>query len=92
MPYGYSGADIWYRTEHLCACVHSVAFSQFSFAHMDFSRFSFYSAAASVPVPVRRRVRRAYLFQVVVRNDSAEPFGLLGMTLRYQVRTPVRDL
>lgn len=93
MPYGYSGAQIWYRTERLCECVHEVEFSQFSFSEIDFSRFSFRSAAVSVPVPVYRRVRRAYLFQTIVRSDNAgEPFGLLGMTVRYQVRTPVRSI
>lgn len=92
MPYGYSGADIWYRTEHSFVCVCKSHFSQFDFAHIDFSRFSFYSAAAAVPIPVRRRIRRAYLFQMIARNDNAEPFGLLGMTLQYQVRTSVRQV
>ncbi|HIV67787.1 MAG TPA: hypothetical protein IAA32_02855 [Candidatus Butyricicoccus stercorigallinarum] len=91
MPFGYSGAEIWYRTDSLHARVHTISFSQFSFAHVDFSRFSFCSAPAAVPAVVRRRVRRAYLFQLIVRSEQAEPFGLLGMTLRYQVRTPVRE-
>ena len=93
MPYGYSGAHVWYRTEKLFACVHETEFSQFSFAQIDFSRFSFRSALIAVPASVQRRVRRAYLFQTVVRNDAeGEPFGLLGMTIRYQVCAPVRNI
>ncbi|MDO4287480.1 MAG: hypothetical protein Q4C40_07130 [Eubacteriales bacterium] len=93
MPYGYSGADIWYRTERMQEKVQTVAFSQFSFAHMDFSRFSFRSTAASYPADVRRRIRRAYQFQLIVRNDNeGEPFGLLGLTIRYIVRKGVRQI
>ena len=91
MPYGYSSAEIWYRTERAYTHVADTAFSQFSFARIDFGNFSFRSIAAAVPVPVRQRVRRAYLFQMVVRNEQAEPFGLLGLDLRYTVRTEVRQ-
>ena len=93
MPYGYSGAELWYRTEKLYTKVKTVAFSQFSFAHMDFSRFSFRSTAASYPADVRRRIRRAYQFQLIVKNEQeGEPFGLLGMTIRYIVRRDVRRI
>lgn len=93
MPYGYSGAELWYRTEKLHAWVKTVVFSQFSFAHMDFSRFSFRSTAASYPADVRRRIRRAYQFQLIVKNEQeGEPFGLLGMTIRYIVRRDVRRI
>ena len=93
MPYGYSGAELWYRTEKLYTKVKTVAFSQFSFAHMDFSRFSFRSTAASHPADVRRRIRRAYQFQLIVKNEQeGEPFGLLGMTIRYIVRRDVRRI
>lgn len=91
MPYGYSSADIWYRTERMYAKAATEAFSQFSFARIDFGNFSFRSIAAAVPVPARWRVRRAYLFQMVVRNENAEPFGLLGLHIRYTVRTQVRQ-
>lgn len=93
MPYGYSGADLWYRTEKLYTWVKTVEFSQFSFEHMDFSRFSFRSTAASYPADVRRRIRRAYQFQLIVKNERAgEPFGLLGMTIRYIVRKDIRQI
>lgn len=93
MPYGYSSADIQYRTERTFSSVYTVNFSQFSFARLDFSRFTFRSIAASVPVPVRRRIRRAYLFQAIVRNEKKmEPFGLLGLTIRYSVRTSIRQI
>lgn len=93
MPYGYSSADIWYRTEHTYRQAATAAFSQFSFARLDFARFSFRSIAAAVPIPVRQRIRRAYLFQIIVRNETAgEPFGLLGLNMRYTVRTLVRQL
>ncbi len=92
MPFGYSGADIALRTEKWYGPVHSISFSQFSFDRVDFSRFSFRSIAASVPVPVRRRVRRAQLLQLVIRNArEREPFGLLGLIIRYQVRTDIRQ-
>lgn len=93
MPYGYSGADIWYRTEHLYEWVKKVEFSQFSFDNIDFSRFSFRSTAASYPADVRRRIRRAYQFQMIVENkNEGEPFGLLGLTIRYIVRKAVRQI
>ena len=86
MPYGYSGAQVCYRTERMMESVRETAFSQFTFAAIDFSRFCFRSAEAAVPVAVHRRIRQVRLFQTVVRNDHAgEPFGLLGMTVRYQV-------
>ncbi|MDO4173310.1 MAG: hypothetical protein Q4D42_00975 [Eubacteriales bacterium] len=92
MPYGYSGAEIWYRTEQIQEKVRTVAFSQFSFVQMDFSRFSFRSTATSYPADVRRRIRRAYQFQLMVKNDGDEPFGLLGLTIRYIVRKGVRQI
>ncbi len=93
MPYGYSSADIQYRTERKFDTVHSVAFARFTFRRMNFARFSFRSAAASVPVPIRRRVRRAQLLQIIVRNEvRGEPFGLLGLTIRYQIRPMIRQM
>lgn len=93
MPYGYSGATLWYRTEKLYELVKRVVFSQFSFAQLDFSRFSFRSTPVSYPADVRRRIRRAYQFQLIMKNEQAgEPFGLLGMTIRYIVRKDIRQL
>ena len=93
MPYGCSGAEIWYRTDRMTRCVQRAAFSQFCFAQVDFSRFSFRSAPTAVPVDVRRRVRHAWQFQLLAKNEKEEePFGLLGLTIRFAVRHTARSI
>ncbi len=93
MPYGCSGAEIWYRTDRIMQCVRRVSFSQFSFAGLDFSRFSFRSVPTAVPVDVRKRVRHAWQFQLIAKNEeNEEPFGLLGLTIRYNVRHTARRI
>ena len=92
MPFGYSGAEVYGQTEKFYQKLTSCVFSQFTFAQMDFSRFSFRSAPNAVPVPIKRHIRRAYLFQVIMQNNHAEPFGLLGLHLRYQMQSPARRL
>lgn len=93
MPYGCSGAEIWYRTDRMMQCVQRAAFSQFSFVQLDFSRFSFRSAPTAVPVDVRKRVRHAWQFQLIAKNEeNDEPFGLLGLTIRYSVRQTKRRM
>lgn len=93
MPYGYSSAEIQYRTERTFDTVQSVQFARFTFQQLNFARFTFRSIESSVPVPVRRRVRRAQMFQIVVRNRKrGEPFGLLGLTIRYQIRPVIRQM
>lgn len=92
MPFGYSGAQVSCQTETIYQRLASCAFSQFSFAQMDFSRFCFRAAPSAVPVPIKRHVRRAYLFQTIIQNERAEPFGLLGLHLRYLVQSAARKL
>ncbi len=46
---------------------------------------------AAVPISVRKRQRRTFLFQGVIRNEKPdEPFGILGLTVEYTVHAPVR--
>ena len=56
----------------------------FSFVQFSFSRLSFRTVAAAVPIPVLRRKNRVFLFQGIVSNrEPREPFGMLGLVIRY---------
>ena len=91
MPFARSSAEVLWRTERGSGEAEQIEMTQFGFSALDFSRFTFATQLTATPVPVRRRQRRAYLFQGTIRNDKAnEPFGLLGLSIRYAVCAPVR--
>ena len=91
MPFVRSSAEVLWRTERGSGDAEAVTMTQFGFSALDFSRFTFETQLTAMPVPVRRRQRRAYLFQGILRNNKAnEPFGLLGLSIRYTVHAPVR--
>jgi hypothetical protein len=91
MPYPHSSAELYYQTERGREAAENVLLTLFSFAKTDFSRFSFRTTAAAVPIPVRRRKRSVFLFQGIVQNEQPnEPFGMLGMVIRYSVGSLMR--
>lgn len=93
MPFARSSAEVLWKTERESGIAESVSMTRFCFSDLDFTRFVFQTSISASPVPVRQRQRRAYLFQGIVRNDKAkEPFGLLGLSIRYTVRAPVRKI
>ncbi|MGN1014442.1 MAG: hypothetical protein ACI4PM_03680 [Butyricicoccus sp.] len=86
---GQSSAEIGWRTEKGAGMEENVTMFSFSFASLDFSRFSFNASAAAHPISGRRRQRKVQMFQGVVKNEKAEPFGLLGLEICYTVRTNI---
>ncbi|MDO5548286.1 MAG: hypothetical protein Q4F79_07340 [Eubacteriales bacterium] len=91
MPYRRSSAELYYQTERGREQAEDILLTLFSFAEVDFSRFSFRTVAAAVPIPVNRRKRRVFLFQGIVQNrQPEEPFGMLGLVIRYTVGTPMK--
>lgn len=91
MPFSRSSAEVLWRTERESGKAEQVRMTQFDWASMNFGRFAFATRLAAQPVPVRRRQRRAYLFQATIRNNELdEPFGLLGLNIQYTVHAPVR--
>lgn len=91
MPYCRTSAEVICRTDTSRRSVEEVRLTVFSFAQFSFKNFSFQAIQSATPVPVRKRQRRTFLFQGIVKNEQAgEPFGVLGMVTRYTVGKPVR--
>ena len=64
----------------------------FSFKNLNFETFSFRSEPEILAIPVRRKKRRLHLFQAVVENRGTDqPFGLLGMVIRYRTKNKIRQ-
>lgn len=84
MPYRRSSAEITYQTERGRERAEDILLTMFSFVQFSFSRLSFRTVAAAVPIPVLRRKNRVFLFQGIVSNrEPREPFGMLGLVIRY---------
>ena len=86
---GRSSAEVGWRTERDTGTAETVTISCFSFASLDFRQFTFDAISAAHSISCRRRQRKIRLFQGIVRNNKAEPFGLLGLEMCYTVRTKV---
>lgn len=92
MPDGMSGAEVSYRTEADAQAVRTIGMYLFSFKNLNFETFSFRSEPEILAIPVRRKKRRLHLFQAVVENRGTDqPFGLLGMVIRYRVKNKIRQ-
>lgn len=56
----------------------------FSWEKLDFSRFSFRTIPAPIPLCSNRKLKKTSVFQVVVKNEEAdEPFGFLSLEIDY---------
>ncbi|MGN1030553.1 MAG: hypothetical protein ACI4PQ_03020 [Butyricicoccaceae bacterium] len=93
MPDGMEGTEIRYRTEKDEQSVRKIALQVFSFDAIDFADFSFRAQPEILSIPVHRRRRGLYLFQGIVKHEGADqPFGLLGMVIRYRTKTKIRQI
>lgn len=56
----------------------------FSWEKLDFSRFSFRTIPAPIPLCATKKMRKTSVFQVVMKNDAEnEPFGFLSLEIDY---------
>lgn len=84
MAYTRSGVRVTYETAEGEVLALERNLDLFSFETLDFSRFTFRCQPGAVNMRVRRKLHRAGLVRVRIRNDRAgEPFGLLALGIRY---------
>ena len=91
-PYTRSGAVIQYGTDkEYEKPIKEVNTDIFSFADIDFSRFTFNTLNRPVITPTRKRAKKIKFFQVFVENDRLnEPFGVMAIVIRYRVGGKIR--
>ena len=84
MAYTRSGVRVTYETGEGEILALDRNLDLFSFETLDFSRFTFRCQPGAVNMRVRRKLHRARLVRVRIRNNRAgEPFGLLALGIRY---------
>lgn len=84
MAYTRSGVRVTYETAEGEILALARNLDLFSFETLDFSRFTFRCQPGAVNMRVRRKLHRAGLVRVRIRNDrEGEPFGLLALGIRY---------
>ena len=84
MPYARSGGEIYYSTDKkTMEKVREYTMDIFAFAKVQFSRFTFNAISRGLIYPTRRKAKKAKVFQLIVKNEKKEAFGLLGITLQY---------
>lgn len=84
MAYTRSGVRVTYETGEGEILALERNLDLFSFATLDFSRFTFRCQPGAVNMRVRRKLHRERLVRVRIRNNRAgEPFGLLALGIRY---------
>ena len=56
-----------------------------SFVNMQFSRMVFGSTNRGSIFATRKKEKKVKMFQIAVKNEEKEPFGLLAITMQYTV-------
>lgn len=92
MPYSRSGTEVLYRTEDFSGIeALSKNLDLFSFETLDFNRFSLRGLQTATPYRTREKLRKIFMFQGIIENRRAgEPFGLLGIVIRYKEGTSIK--
>lgn len=89
-PYSRSGVELYYNTERtLYRLLKSENADLFSFSDIDFSRFTFRSISASMPVNGKTK-QKCYVFQGIAESVRPEPLGVLAFTIGYKTAQAVR--
>ena len=86
IPHQRSSGEIIYCTDKKTAEVaKTYTVDLFSFATMQFSRLTFNGITRGIIFPTRKKAKKVKMFQIVIKNEEKEPFGLLALTLQYTV-------
>jgi hypothetical protein len=84
VQYLKSSAKIYYKVRGGSVLVKEASYDMFSFENINFERFTF-DTDDNAEVLVTNRMERQFMaIQFMVRNDAAEPFGLIEMAARYR--------
>lgn len=92
MPYGRTSGEIWYSTDkkvldlaktYETELVREYDVGIFSFTQTDFDDFTFNANGRGMIFPTRKKAKKVKMFQVIVKNMKAQPFGLLAIALQY---------
>jgi hypothetical protein len=84
MPYPRSSGQIYYATDRVHEkLVREYQIDIFDFNDIDFSRFTFNTLDRAQSIATGKKAKKAKVFQVIVKNLNAEPFGIIAITMKY---------
>ncbi len=92
LPYVRSSVKVLYNSDREWDKeVISENIDMFSWEKLDFSRFSFRTIPAPVPLCSNKKARKVSVFQLVLKNDANyEPFGFLSIEIEYTTGGRIR--
>lgn len=86
VPYRRSSGVVEYATDRKIGKeVRRYTVDIMSFINMQFSRMVFSSIDRGSIFATRKKEKKAKMFQITVKNEEKEPFGLLAITLQYTI-------
>ena len=84
MPYTRSSGQIFYETDRIHEkLVREYQIDIFDFEDIDFNRFTFNTLDRAQSIATGKKAKKAKVFQVIVKNLNAEPFGIIAITMKY---------
>lgn len=91
MPYNRSGGVICYSSDKTVDEVARIweeevleySVDTFAFSNIQFSRMAFNGMDRGMIFPTRKKAKKVKVFQIIVKNENKEAFGLLALTLQY---------
>lgn len=84
MPYMKSGGVICYSSDREAEeAVREYELGTFAFSRVQFSRMTFDGLGRGTIIPTRKKAKKVKVFQIIVKNENREAFGLLALTLQF---------